>query len=166
MPSLGIPVKVPLSGLQQKVGWYVGTNSPNDAFHIVLTNGFLAEVYSGDGGWGTTLYPKATNSFLAQDIGATCHFTTDTNGLTASLVWNQGVTVTYARRREISRLAITRLDQQLELSLSGDADRKFGIQSSVDLLHWIPFSTNSIWDNPIPLLISAQEPTRFFRLVE
>jgi len=166
MPSLPIPAKVPLSGLQQKVGWYVGTNSPNDAFHIVLTNGFLAEVYSGDGGWGTTLYPKATNNFLAQDIGATCHFTTDTNGLTASLVWNQGVTVTYARHREISRLAITRLDHQLELSLSGDADRKFGIQGSVDLLHWVPLSTNSIWDNPIPLLISAQEPTRFFRLVE
>jgi len=166
MPSLGIPLKLPLSGLQQKVGWYAGTNSPNDSFHIVLTNGFLAEVYSGDGGWGTTLYPQTTNNFLARDIAATCHFTTDTNGLTTSLVWNQGVTVTYARRREISHLGIARSDHLTELSLSGDADRKFGIQGSADLLHWVTLSTNSIWDNPVPMQISGQEPSRFFRLIE
>lgn len=164
-PTLATPARQPLSSLQQKVGWYTGNSGVGDSFHIVLTNDHLAEVYSGDGGWGTTLYPRTTNSFYSVDIPASCRFNMDTNGLTPSLVWNQGSPATYTRRREVSSLSIATSGQQLQLSLSGDADRKFEVQGSSDLFHWVNLSTNSIWDSPIVVPIATGEPSRFFRLV-
>lgn len=94
-------------------------------------------------------------------------FRTNETGQATALVWTQsGARSTYPKARLPSLLALRHTNGLVQLSLSGDADRDYVIQTSTDLSHWVDRSTNTIWDGPIADPESAVFPHRFYRVLE
>ena len=58
------------------------------------------------------------------------------------------------------------MDGNTRITLSGDTDRDYVIQSSTDLTRWYALSTNSIWDGPIADRESPAPSRRFYRALE
>jgi hypothetical protein len=86
-------------------------------------------------------------------------------GLALNLTWRQaGQTSTFTRQRTPSRLTIARGDTEVQLRLSGDGDRSYEIEASMDPIQWSVIATNTVWEGPISINAPEVPEQRFFRL--
>ena len=159
------PATVSELSLRQFVGRYEGAGG--DDFTIVLSRSHLTIEYSGDQGRALTIHPSGGNRFFLTFPEASATFTTNSSGHATGLRWTQsGATSTYPKVRVPAQLDISRTNSDIQLTLAGDTDRDYVIQSSTDLIHWSALSTNTIWDGPITDGSIQSVTRRFYRVLE
>jgi CubicO group peptidase (beta-lactamase class C family) len=167
LTSVRQPAQVAELALRHYVGRY--QNDGGDCFTIGLLRGHLTLAYECRPKLlrTFTLHPSGVNRFYLTFPEASATFLTNTLGHVTTLVWTQsGTTTTLPKTRLPSSLVLHRVNGLTRLSLSGDTDRDYVIQTSTDLFHWAHLSTNTIWDGPIVDPDSAQLGLRFYRLLE
>lgn len=171
-----LDTSVPLSPVQQPaavsewvlrhyVGRYITAN--DEYFTVNLLRNHLTLQYSADMGRTFTLHATAANKFFLTFPEARGTFLTNGLGHATALVWTQsGSSSTCRKARLPSRLSLSRVEGRIQLSLSGDTDRDYVIQTSDDLGHWTNLSTNTIWDGSIVDTASKDYDHRFYRVLE
>lgn len=165
LTSVRRPATAPELTLRHDVGRY--ERDAEDRLTIALFRGHLTVQYSRDLGRAFTLYPSSTSRFYLTFLEASATFLTNALGHVTSLVWTQsGTSTTYPKVRLPSSLSLRLVNGTTQLSLSGDTDREYAIQTSTDLVHWLDLSTNTIWDGPIMDPDSTALPARFYRALE
>jgi len=165
LTSVRRPATVPELTLRHYVGRY--ELGADDHFTIGLLRSHLTLRYGRDLGRTFTLHPSGANRFYLTFPEASATFQTNSLGHATALVWSQsGATTTYPKVQLPSLLTLRRVNGLAQLSLSGDTDRDYVIQASINLSDWVAFSTNTIWDNPIVDPEPAAMSHRFYRVLE
>jgi CubicO group peptidase (beta-lactamase class C family) len=165
LTSVRRPAAVSELTLRHYVGRY--ERAGDDHFTIGLLRSHLTLQYARDLGRTFTLHPSGANRFYLTFPEASGAFLTNNLGQATALVWTQsGASSTYPKVRLPSLLTLQRVNELVQLCLSGDTDRDYVIQASTDLSQWVPISTNTIWDGPIADPESAAMSHRFYRVLE
>ena len=158
-----VPPNIPLTTLRSYWGRYA--RAADDYFDIGLRQDHLTGAYSGDRGLGFTLYATSARAFSYPAAQATCTFQTNSQGTVTGLVWNQsGASTTYPKVSPPSRLTLERQPGAVRLTISGGAQTDYVLETSPDLAHWTPFSTNSMWTSPVTVSTAPASVRQFFRL--
>lgn len=158
------PAAVPLATLRSRFGRYQATDG--SWFDIGLLRGLLTATYSGDQGATFTLYPQNSVRFRLLDIGVngTAVFQTNAAGHTTAMAWTQaGYQNSFARQTLPHRLALELAGDTVQLTLSGNTDTDYLIETSDNLTQWIAIATNTIWDGPITEPFEPGAPQRFYQ---
>jgi hypothetical protein len=159
------PSAVPVATLQNYYGRY--ESAEGDAFFVRLERGHLVFQHSASSDLAYTLYASADNRFYPTIVEASATFVTNAAGLATNLVWVQGgVTTSYTKTPLPARLAVRKLNGELQLTVSGDTGRDYVIEASEDLQQWRPISTNTIWNNLIVDPDGVNRARRFYRAVD
>lgn len=163
-PLTGIkkPASVPKETLQKYQGLYTG---PNGSFDVRYTNAFLTFSFSTAPDYFLTLYPDTTRHFSLLEPGVTASgtFNVDAAGKVVSLSWSQGgVTGVYQRMPGAVTLSISKESSGLTLTLMGDSQLSYLVESSSDLVQWQPLTTNTIWSPSLAL--DGLAAANFYRL--
>ncbi len=89
---------------------------------------------------------------------------TFTNGVLSQTLPPQSITLFVLPATTASALHIgtNPVPGQLELWLNGQAARTYVLQSSTDLLHWLPVSTNTLSSNSFRFVMPATDPTQVY----
>ena len=87
-----------------------------------------------------------------------------TNGILSQTLPPQSITlfVLPATTASALRFGANAAPGQLELWLNGQAARTYVLQSSTDLLHWLPVSTNTLSSNSFRFVMPATDPTHVY----
>jgi len=158
------PATVPLATLRSRFGRYQATDG--SWFDIGLLRGLLTATYSGDQGTAVTLYPQSSVRFRFLDIGAnaTAVFQTNAAGHATAMTWTQpGYQDTFASQTLPHRLALELVGDTIQLTLSGNTDTDYLIETSDNLTDWVAMATNTIWDGPITQAFQPAAPQRFYQ---
>lgn len=160
------PASVSVEQLRRLPGHYEGEDETS--FSIRIENEHLIVGFSQDRGAEFTLYPVSANRFNLYEasIEATAVFGEDSNGEIVSVQWRQGgETGNFTRVRRAPNLTLNAANGTLSLSLSGEADRTYLIESSHDLIEWTPLVERSIWESPWVLSSDTAPGARYFRVL-
>ena len=152
------PAAVPLATLRSHFGRYQATDG--SWFDIGLLRGLLTATYSGDQGTAVTLYPQNSSQFRFLDVGgnATAVFQT------AAMTWTQsGFQDTFAKQTLPLRLELQLAGDTVQLTLAGNTDTDYVIETSDNLTDWVAIATNTIWDGPILEAFQPGAPQRFYQ---
>jgi CubicO group peptidase (beta-lactamase class C family) len=144
------PATVPLATLRSHVGRYQAADGT--WFDIGLLRGLLTVAYSEDRGATFSLYPESSRRFRLLDIGVngTADFQTNVAGQATAMAWTQpGYQDTFVKQTLPLQLALERAGDTVQLTLSGNTDTDYVVETSDDLTQWIAIATNTIWDGPI-----------------
>jgi hypothetical protein len=155
---------VPLATLRSHFGRYQADDG--SWFDIGLLRGLLTAAYSGDQGATFTLYPQSSMQFRLLDIGvnATAVFQTAAPGQAASMAWTQSsYQDSFAKQILPVRLALELAGNTVQLTLFGNTDTDYVIESSDNLTQWTAIATNTIWDGPITEAFQPGTPHRFYQ---
>jgi serine-type D-Ala-D-Ala carboxypeptidase/endopeptidase len=151
--------------LQRLVGHY--ETDDGTAFDFRLQRGQLVTGYSEDQGLEFTLYPQSPLRFQLYETGVTASalFSTDDSGRVTSMEWRQSdERTTFQRIRQQPTLALTRRDQTLRLSVTGEGDTPYVIEQSTDLNQWTTLREQTVWDPPIEIRTTSDSEAAFYRI--
>lgn len=158
------PATVPLVTLRSHFGRYQATDG--SWFDIGLLRGLLTATYSGDQGATFTLYPQNSLRFRLLDVawGGTAAFQTNAAGHATAMAWTQtGYQESFAKQTLPLRLELQLAGGTVQLTLAGNTDTDYVIETSDNLTHWIATATNTIWDDPITEALQPGKPHRFYQ---
>lgn len=158
------PATVPLVTLRSHFGRYQATDG--SWFDIGLQRGLLTATYSGDRGATYTLYPQNSLRFRLLDVGVngTAVFQTNAAGKATAMAWTQpGYQDSFAKQTLPHRLALELAGDTVQLTLSGNTDTDYLIETSDNLTQWTAIATNTIWDGPITEAFQPAAPQRFYQ---
>lgn len=158
------PASVPLATLRSRFGRYQATDG--SWFDIGLLRGLLTATYSGDQGATFTLYPQNSLRFRLLDVGVngTAVFQTNVAGHTTAMAWTQaGYQNSFAKQTLPIRLELQLAGDTVQLTLSGNTDTDYLIETSDNLNDWAAIATNTIWDGPITEAFQPGAPQRFYQ---
>jgi hypothetical protein len=154
------PAVVPLATLRSYFGKYQA--SDGSWFDIGLRRGLLTAAYSGEQGATFTLYPQSPVQFRLLDVGGngTAIFQTNATAMT----WTQtGYQDSFAKQTLPIRVELQIAGDTVQLTLAGNTDTDYVIETSDNLTQWIAIATNTIWDDPITEAFQPGVLQRFYR---
>jgi len=158
------PATVPLATLRSHFGRYQATDG--SWFDIGLLRGLLTAAYSGDRGATFTLYPQNSLRFrlLYVAFNGTAVFQTNAAGHATAMAWTQaGYQDSFAKQTLPIRLEFQLAGDTVKLTLSGNTDTDYLIETSDNLTGWVAIVTNTIWDGPITEAFQPGAPQRFYQ---
>jgi len=158
------PATVPLATLRSHFGRYQATDG--SWFDIGLLRGLLTATYSGDHGATFTLYPQNSLRFRLLDVAfnGTAVFQTNAAGHATAMAWTQtGYQDSFAKQTLPIRLELQLAGDTVQLTLSGNTDTDYLIETSDNLTGWVAIATNTIWDGPITEAFQPGAPQRFYQ---
>ena len=158
------PATVPLATLRSHFGRYQATDG--SWFDIGLLRGLLTAAYSGDHGATFTLYPQNSLRFRLLDVAftGTAVFQTNAAGHATAMAWTQtGYQDSFAKQTLPIRLELQLAGDTVQLTLAGNTDTDYLIETSDNLTGWVAIATNTIWDGPITEAFQPGAPQRFYQ---
>jgi hypothetical protein len=158
------PATVALGTLRSRFGRYQATDG--SWFDIGLLRGLLTATYSGDQGTAVTLYPQSSLQYRFLDVGAnaTAVFQTNAAGHSTAMAWTQtGFQDTFTKQTLPIQLELQLAGDTVQLTLSGNTDTDYRIETSDNLTDWVAIATNTIWSGPFTEALQPGAPQRFYQ---